>query len=121
MTAYNTVFNTTGEPDGFGYIFAVDWFMDRGRTLVNVTGDCFVTGTISSICPLDIIEAEELAKDMERQSQSQLGFGIAHSQGSGYVYADNHFGDYNRDLYSGSAGSLPQTSSRNLHRSTTCY
>jgi Na+/H+-dicarboxylate symporter len=37
MTAYNTVFNTTGEPDGFGYIFAVDWFMDRGRTLVNVS------------------------------------------------------------------------------------
>lgn len=37
MTAYNTVFNTTGEPDGFGYIFAVDWFMDRGRTLINVS------------------------------------------------------------------------------------
>jgi len=91
MTAYNTVFNTTGEPDGFGYIFAVDWFMDRGRTLVNVTGDCFVTGTISSICPLDIIEAEELAKEN------------------------------NRGLYSGSAGSLPQNSSRNSHRSTTCY
>ena len=35
MTACNTVFNTTGEPDGFGYIFAIDWFMDHGRTLVN--------------------------------------------------------------------------------------
>ena len=35
MTAWNTLSNTTGEPDGSGYIFAIDWFMDHGRTLVN--------------------------------------------------------------------------------------
>jgi Na+/H+-dicarboxylate symporter len=42
ITAYNTVFGTTGTPNGFGYIFAIDWFMDRMRTVTNVTGDCVV-------------------------------------------------------------------------------
>lgn len=47
ITAYNTVFNTTGTPYGFSFIFAVDWFMDRLRTVVNVTGDTIVTGLVS--------------------------------------------------------------------------
>lgn len=102
MTAYNTCFNTTGEPDGFGYIFAVDWFMDRGRTLVNVTGDCFVTGTVSALCPLDAAVEEDLKEEMRQQSQSQLGFGINHSQHSmSYEYAHNHFGDMQNDIYNG--------------------
>lgn len=51
ITAYNTVFNTTGVPEGFSYILAIDWFMDRLRTVVNVTGDTVVAGMVSHLCP----------------------------------------------------------------------
>lgn len=47
ITAYNTVFGTTGTPDGFSFILAIDWFMDRLRTVVNVTGDAVVTGLVA--------------------------------------------------------------------------
>lgn len=53
MAAYNTVFDGTGEPNGFGYIFAIDWFMDRIRTTCNVTGDCIVSGIVAHRCPVD--------------------------------------------------------------------
>lgn len=47
ITAYNTVFGTSGTPDGFSFILAIDWFMDRCRTVVNVTGDFVVTGLVA--------------------------------------------------------------------------
>lgn len=47
ITAYNTVFGTTGTPDGFSFILAIDWFMDRCRTVTNVTGDAVVTGIVA--------------------------------------------------------------------------
>jgi len=53
ITAYNTVFNTTGVPYGFSFIFAVDWFMDRLRTVTNVTGDTVVTGIVSHLSEVD--------------------------------------------------------------------
>lgn len=53
ITAYNTVFGTTGTPDGFSYIFAIDWFMDRLRTTLNVTGDGVVAGIVSHLCPMN--------------------------------------------------------------------
>jgi len=53
ITAYNTVFQGTGTPNGFGYIFAIDWFMDRCRTTTNITGDCVVAGIIAHRCPID--------------------------------------------------------------------
>jgi Na+/H+-dicarboxylate symporter len=53
ITAYNTVFNTTGTPDGFSFILAIDWFMDRLRTVMNVTGDTVVAGIVAHICPLE--------------------------------------------------------------------
>eukprot|EP00122_Pirum_gemmata_P013828 Pgem_evm1s12879 len=49
ITAYNTVFGTTGTPDRFGYILVIDWFMDRCRTTVNVSGDNFMCGIIASL------------------------------------------------------------------------
>jgi len=55
ITAYNTVFGGTGTPNGFGYIFAIDWFMDRCRTTTNITGDCVVAGIVSHRCPIDEI------------------------------------------------------------------
>ena len=53
ITAYNTVFNTSGTPDGFTYILAIDWFMDRLRTTLNVTGDASVTGMVSYLTKND--------------------------------------------------------------------
>merc|ERR1712193_436668 len=53
ITAYNTVFGGTGTPNGFAYIIAIDWFMDRLRTVTNVTGDCIVTGIVAHRCPVD--------------------------------------------------------------------
>merc|ERR1711897_38427 len=47
ITAYNTVFGGTGTLNGFAYIIAIDWFMDRLRTVTNVTGDCIVTGIVA--------------------------------------------------------------------------
>jgi len=50
ITAYNTVFGTTGIPDNFSYIVAIDFFLDRCITVVNVTGDAVVCGMIAKLC-----------------------------------------------------------------------
>jgi Na+/H+-dicarboxylate symporter len=64
ITAYNTVFNTTGTPDGFSYILAIDWFMDRLRTTLNVTGDAVVAGMVASLCEMeDTDDVENVADD----------------------------------------------------------
>ena len=56
ITAYNTVFGTTGTPNGFEFILAIDWFMDRLRTTLNVTGDAVVTGMVAARCPFEEFE-----------------------------------------------------------------
>merc|ERR1711957_635126 len=99
ITAYNTVFNTTGTPDGFSYIFAVDWLMDRGRTLVNVTGDMFVTAMISSLCPLDAAGEESEEKEMDESNIQLESGGIGRSQRSSYEYVGDHFGTTPDTLY----------------------
>jgi Na+/H+-dicarboxylate symporter len=38
LTAYNTVFGTTGVPDGFEFIVAIDWFLDRLQTGEQIYG-----------------------------------------------------------------------------------
>jgi Na+/H+-dicarboxylate symporter len=59
ITAYNTVFNTTGVPNGFGYVVAIDWFLDRFETAMNVTGDAIVSGMVAKNTNLEDIEEEE--------------------------------------------------------------
>jgi Na+/H+-dicarboxylate symporter len=59
ITAYNTVFGTTGTPDGFSFILAIDWFMDRCRTVVNVSGDAVVTGIVAHKVAFDTANADE--------------------------------------------------------------
>jgi solute carrier family 1 (neutral amino acid transporter) protein 5 len=70
ITAYNTVFNTTGTPDGFPFIVAIDWFLDRCQTVVNVTGDGIVCGMVSHLCPLELEEAAEAPKEAEDEISS---------------------------------------------------
>lgn len=50
LTAYSTAFGSTeGAPEGFAYILAIDWLIDRLRTLFNCTGDHTVTAIIGNI------------------------------------------------------------------------
>jgi Na+/H+-dicarboxylate symporter len=56
ITAYNTVFNTTGTPLGLSFIMAVDWFVDRLRTVLNVTGDSVVSNFVASTTPLEEVQ-----------------------------------------------------------------
>ena len=69
ITAYNTVFNASGTPDGFEFILAIDWFMDRLRTTLNVTGDTVVCALVAGISKYegeDEPDAEEgAAKEKE--------------------------------------------------------
>jgi Na+/H+-dicarboxylate symporter len=65
ITAYNTVFNATGTPDGFSYILAIDWFMDRLRTTLNVTGDAVVTGMVASLSDMEV---EDEMNDLENKN-----------------------------------------------------
>lgn len=48
MTAFNTITGMSGVPDGFEYLVAIDWLLDRCRTTLNVTGDAVVAGIISA-------------------------------------------------------------------------
>jgi Na+/H+-dicarboxylate symporter len=71
ITAYNTVFNATGTPDGFEYILAIDWFMDRLITMLNVSGDACVAGMISSLAPLEAIQHLEESAARNNSDQGQ--------------------------------------------------
>jgi len=52
ITAYNTVFGGSGTPNGFEFIVAIDWFLDRCITALNVTGDtvvaCIITKSLNA-------------------------------------------------------------------------
>mmetsp|Transcript_58887 Transcript_58887/g.65876 ORF Transcript_58887/g.65876 Transcript_58887/m.65876 type:complete len:615 (+) Transcript_58887:43-1887(+) len=48
VTSYHTVFGGEHDPDGFAYLMAIDWFMDRCSTMLNVTGDMTVCGVIGA-------------------------------------------------------------------------
>jgi Na+/H+-dicarboxylate symporter len=67
ITAYNTVFNTTGTPNGFSFILAIDWFMDRLCRAMNVTGDALVAGMVSHLCPMD--EVDEKGSRLEESDK----------------------------------------------------
>lgn len=58
LTAYNSVFNTSGVPDGFEFIVATDWFLDRMQTVVNVSGDSIVAAVVAHIVSLEADETD---------------------------------------------------------------
>lgn len=61
ITAYNTVFNTTGTPNGFEFIIPIDWFLGRMQTILNITGDAMVAGMVAHLCPDLAAVDQELA------------------------------------------------------------
>jgi Na+/H+-dicarboxylate symporter len=62
ITAYNTVFGTTGTPNGFEFVVAIDWFLDRCITALNVTGDTVVCGIIAARTPWEEEDTTNLTK-----------------------------------------------------------
>lgn len=59
ITGYNTVFNTTGTPPAFSFILAIDWLLDRCRTVLNVSGDAIVARLVSHIASKEQIDEDE--------------------------------------------------------------
>mmetsp|Transcript_18236 Transcript_18236/g.33040 ORF Transcript_18236/g.33040 Transcript_18236/m.33040 type:complete len:551 (+) Transcript_18236:134-1786(+) len=75
VTAYNTVFGTSGIPNGFSFVVAIDWFLDRLITVVNVSGDASVCGMISKLCPMDdsiVLHDKTLMNDDSNDSSAHV-------------------------------------------------
>jgi Na+/H+-dicarboxylate symporter len=67
ITAYNTVFNTTGVPNGFEFIIPIDWFLGRMQTILNITGDAVVAGMVAHLCP-DVGAVEDEMAEVEKMN-----------------------------------------------------
>ena len=70
ITAYNTVFGTTGVPNGFEFVVAIDWFLDRCITALNVTGDTVVCGIIAARTPCSFSQAQTRGRVRRPQAVS---------------------------------------------------
>eukprot|EP00924_Labyrinthula_sp_SR-Ha-C_P009488 snap_masked-scaffold_2-processed-gene-25.8-mRNA-1 protein AED:0.01 eAED:0.01 QI:0/0/0/1/1/1/2/0/511 len=62
ITAYNTVFDVSGTPDSFGLILAIDWFMDRFRVVINVTGDMTMARIVTAWAEVSVEDDARLAE-----------------------------------------------------------
>lgn len=63
ITTYQTAFG--GDvPYGIEFIFAIDWLVDRFRTMFNICGDTVVAALVSS--RLDEESTEEFLKNVEK-------------------------------------------------------
>ena len=65
LTSYATTFGSPpggGEPNGLAYLFAIDWLLDRFRTVVNVTGDLTVTAIVNKRVSSDYVEVNKLGE-----------------------------------------------------------
>lgn len=73
ITAYNTVFGTTGTPNGFEFIVAIDWFLDRIITALNVTGDSVVAGIVASRTPMEAVDEDhaEFVKEIHHDEDAK--------------------------------------------------
>ena len=47
------MFGGSGTPNGFEFVVAIDWFLDRCITALNVTGDTVVSAIIADRVALD--------------------------------------------------------------------
>lgn len=64
VTAYNTVFNESGTPDGFSFILAIDWLVDSFRTMLNVAGDSVVAAIVSHYSELEVEGEEKMQEEV---------------------------------------------------------
>ena len=56
LVAYTTAFGSTGteQPAGLGYLFAIDWLLDRLTVFCNIPGDLTVTAIVADKVNKDI-------------------------------------------------------------------
>ncbi|XP_046546856.1 excitatory amino acid transporter-like [Haliotis rubra] len=67
------VLKSIGLPDqGISFLVAVDWLMDRFRTMVNVASDCLVVGVVSHYTKLPPRDTSETQSEPLRQEQEML-------------------------------------------------
>lgn len=59
MTSYQTTFGGSGEPPGLGLIMAIDWLIDRFRTMTNICGDLTVAACVSEHTERKVRELSE--------------------------------------------------------------
>ena len=68
LTSYTTTFGSPpggGEPNGLAYLFAIDWLLDRFRTVVNITGDLTVTGIVNKRVSSEYVEVDKLGEPVD--------------------------------------------------------
>lgn len=71
LTTYNTVFGGgLGTPEGFSLLFAIDWFVDRCATILNVTGDCTVCGVLGAMVEVKHKESLFVRKSIANYHQN---------------------------------------------------
>ncbi|CAB9504092.1 Putative sodium-dependent excitatory amino acid transporter glt-4 [Seminavis robusta] len=80
LTAYNSVFGTTGVPDGFEFVVAIDWFLDRLCTVVNVTGDNIVARSIAHMVEEE--EDDEMEKPDASTRTKRMSVADSNDEGS---------------------------------------
>jgi Na+/H+-dicarboxylate symporter len=76
ITAYNTIFDATGTPNGLAFIVAIDWFIDRLVTVMNVTGDAVVAGIVAARNPNEGLDMpgkslDEVENSMPSKAQEE--------------------------------------------------
>jgi solute carrier family 1 (neutral amino acid transporter) protein 5 len=71
ITSFNTIFGTSGTPQNFGLIVAVDWILDRMSTTVNISGDNFMVGMICAMEAKRRRRAEEEDPEINMDEKSK--------------------------------------------------
>lgn len=71
ITTYQTTFGGSDVPYGIEFIFAIDWLIDRFRTVFNVCGDTVVAALVAS--RLDESETEEFLKKVDAVEKGNVG------------------------------------------------
>ncbi|XP_067675313.1 excitatory amino acid transporter-like [Haliotis asinina] len=67
------VLKAIGLPErGISFLVAVDWLMDRFRTMVNVASDCLVVGVVSHYTKLPPRDTSETQSEPPREEQEML-------------------------------------------------
>merc|ERR1712084_170433 len=70
VTAYNTVFGSSGSPNGLEFLIAIDWFVDKLITAMNVSGDACVAHMIAARAPLDNDDADKMEETSNMEESS---------------------------------------------------
>lgn len=73
MTSYQTTFGGNGEPPGIGLIMAIEWLIDRFRTMTNICGDLTVAACVSAHSDKKVQKTSKEDDLEEVQEQAQQG------------------------------------------------